>query len=326
MKIIDVPTPGGPEALVVAQRPLPTVNADDVLIEVAAAGINRADALQRRGGYPPPKGAPSWPGLEVAGTVAGIGRNVTEFAIGDKVCALVQGGGYAQYCAVDAGQTLRVPAGFDMVNAASLPEAYFTVWSNVFEFGRLQPGERVLVHGGSSGIGVTAIQLAHALGSTVFTTAGDDDKCRFCEQLGATRAIDYKREDFVAAIAAATDNQGVNVVLDMVGGSYVARNLQVLATEGRLVMIAVQGGREGEIDVLRIMQQRLQITGSMLRPRAVEFKRQIKAKLYERVWPLLENGTLRPVVDKVFPLELASQAHALMESSAHKGKIILSVG
>lgn len=325
MKVVDVLQPGGPEALVVCDRPVPAPGDKDVLIRVAAAGLNRADILQRRGHYPAPPGAPPNPGLEVAGTVAAVGAAVTECKVGDAVCALLAGGGYAQYCVADEGQVLPIPGSLNMIEAASLPEAYFTVWSNVFEFGRLQPGENLLVHGGSSGIGVAAIQLARALGHVVFATAGSDEKCRYCEQLGAKRAINYKSEDFVAVIRAQTGGKGVNVILDMIGGGYVARNLQALATEGRLVMIATQGGVKGEIDVLRIMQQRLIITGSTLRPRPSAFKRQIADKLAQRVWPLLAAGTLEPIVDKVFPLEQASQAHEHMERGTHKGKIILSI-
>lgn len=325
MKVIDVPLPGGPEALVLAERPVPQPGPGEVLIEVAAAGLNRADILQRRGFYPSPPGAPSNPGLEVAGTIAGVGAGVAEFKVGDAVCALLQGGGYAEYCSVDAGQVLPIPGSLDMIEAASLPEAMFTVWSNVFGFGRLQPGETLLVHGGSSGIGVTAIQLVAALGHTVFATAGTAEKCRFCESLGARRGIDYKAEDFVGEIAKATDGRGVDVVFDMVGGSYVPRNLQVLATEGRLVMIATQGGAKGEIDVLRIMQQRLVITGSTLRPRSTQFKRAIRDQLVQKVWPLLAAGRIRPVVDSVFALAEAGKAHARMESSEHMGKIILAL-
>jgi len=326
MQVIDVPQPGGPEALVLAERPVPQPAPGEVLIEVAAAGLNRADILQRRGLYPTPPGAPSYPGLEVAGTIAGIGAQATDFKVGDAVCALLQGGGYAEYCCVNAGQVLPIPGSLDMIEAASLPEAMFTVWSNVFGFGRLQPGESLLVHGGSSGIGVAAIQLAAALGHTVFATAGSADKCRFCESLGARRAIDYKSEDFVAEIAKETGGRGVDVVFDMVGGSYVPRNLQVLATEGRLVIIATQGGVKGEIDVLRIMLQRLVITGSTLRPRSVEFKRAIRDQLREKVWPLIAAGRVRPIVDSVFALAEASKAHARMESSEHMGKIILTLG
>lgn len=325
MKIIDVPQPGGPEALVVAQRPTPTPQASEVLIKIAAAGINRADVLQRKGGYPSPPGAPSYPGLECAGVVEAIGSAVRDFKVGDRVCALLQGGGYAEYCAVDEAQVLPIPGSLTMIEAASLPEAYFTVWSNVFEFGRLQPGETLLVHGGSSGIGVSAIQLATALGHTVFTTAGSDDKCRFCEQLGAKRAINYKTEDFVAVISEETAKRGVNVLLDMVGGNYLSKNIATLATEGRLVIIATQGGSKGEADLLRVLQRRLTITGSTLRPRDVTFKRFIKARLLEVVWPLLERGEIRPIVDQVFRLEQAHEAHAYMESSAHRGKIVLAV-
>jgi putative PIG3 family NAD(P)H quinone oxidoreductase len=323
MKVVDVPQPGGPEALVLAERPVPEPGRGEVLIKVAAAGLNRADVLQRRGFYPSPSGAPSYPGLEVSGTIDALGAGVTEFKAGDAVCALLAGGGYAEYCRVDAGQVLPIPGSLDMIQAAALPEAMFTVWSNVFVFGRLQQGETLLVHGGSSGIGVTAIQLAAVLGHTVFATAGSSDKCRFCESLGARRAIDYKTEDFVAEIGKETAGRGVNVVLDMVGGSYVARNLQVLATEGRLVMIATQGGAKGEIDVMRIMQQRLVITGSTLRPRSAEFKRAIRDQLLEHVWPLLAAGRIRPVVDSVFALAEAGKAHARMEGGEHKGKIIL---
>lgn len=325
MRVIDVPQPGGPDALVVAQRPIPTPQATEVLIKIAAAGINRADVLQRKGGYPPPAGAPSYPGLEASGIVTDVGSAVRDFKVGDPVCALLQGGGYAEYCTVDEGQVLPVPGGLSMIEAASLPEAYFTVWSNVFGFGRLQPGETLLVHGGSSGIGVSAIQLAKALGHTVFTTAGSDDKCRFCEQLGAKRAINYKTEDFVAVIAAETGKRGVNVLLDMIGGSYLSKNLQCLAVEGRLVIIATQGGLKGEAELLRVMQRRLTITGSTLRPREVAFKRAVKQQLLATVWPLIASGEIKPIVDKVLPLEKANEAHAYMESSAHRGKIVLAV-
>jgi NADPH2:quinone reductase len=323
VKIIDVPQPGGPEALVVAQRPTPVPQATEVLIKIAAAGVNRADVLQRKGHYPPPPGAPSHPGLEAAGVIAAVGSAVREFNVGDKVCALLQGGGYAEYCCVDEGQVLPIPGTLSMIEAASLPEAYFTVWSNVFGFGRLQPGESLLVHGGSSGIGVAAIQLASALGYTVFTTAGTDDKCRFCEQLGAKRAINYKTQDFVQVIAEQTDKRGVDVLLDMVGGSYLSKNISCLAPDGRLVIIATQSGSKGELDLLRILQRRLVVTGSALRPRDVAFKRAIKAQLLDVVWPLLARGAIKPVVDRVFPLDRATDAHAYMESSTHRGKIVL---
>ena len=325
MKIIDVVQPGGPEALVVAQRPVPVPKDSEVLIKVAAAGVNRADVLQRKGHYPPPPGAPSYPGLEAAGVITAAGAAVREFNVGDQVCALLQGGGYAEYCAVDEGQVLPIPGALTMIEAASLPEAYFTVWSNVFGFGRMQSGETLLVHGGSSGIGVAAIQLATALGHAVFTTAGSDDKCRFCEQLGARRAINYKTEDFVQVIAEQTGKRGVNVLLDMVGGSYLSGNVSCLAPDGRLVIIATQSGARGEIDLLRVLQRRLVVTGSALRPREVEFKRAIKTSLLDVVWPLLARGAIRPIVDKVFPLDRAADAHAYMESSAHRGKIVLEV-
>lgn len=326
MFVIEVPQPGGPDQLVQGHRAVPVCGDDDVLIKVAAAGVNRADILQRRGFYPSPPGAPDNPGLEVAGTVAAIGNHVSEFRVGEGVCALLQGGGYSEYCAVNEAQVLPIPGKLSAVQAAALPEAYFTVWSNVFEFGRLQPGESLLVHGGSSGIGSATIQLATQLGSAVYATAGSEDKCRFCEQLGAVRAVNYKLEDFVAEIAAATQDVGVNVVLDMVGGSYLPRNLQVLAPEGRLVIIATQGGSQGQADISRIMQYRLVVTGSTLRPRPVQFKQQIKAKLLEYVWPLLAQEKIRPILDRVFTFDQAAAAHAYMESGAHKGKIVLSTG
>jgi NADPH:quinone reductase len=325
MRVIEVSHAGGPETLVVAERPVPSVGADEVLIKVAAAGLNRADILQRRGLYPSPPGAPTNPGLEVSGVIVQVGAAVREYSQGDAVCALLQGGGYSQYCAVNAGQVLPIPGALDMIQAAALPEACFTVWSNVFGFGRLAPGETLLVHGGSSGIGVTAIQIAAARGHTVFATAGSADKRRFCEQLGARRAIDYKNEDFVNVLSAESGGRGVDVILDMVGGSYVARNLQALALEGRLVMIASQGGVKGEIDVLRIMQQRLIVTGSTLRARSSEFKREVRAQLEQHVWPLIGQGAVRAIVDKVFPWERAAEAHAYMETGVHKGKIVLAV-
>jgi NADPH2:quinone reductase len=323
VKVIEVQQPGGPEVLVSAERPEPRMRDDELLIKVAAAGVNRADLLQRRGMYPSPPGAPDNPGLEVAGTVAAMGADVRGFKVGAAVCALLAGGGYSEYVAVPAGQVLAVPGALSMVEAASLPEAYFTVWSNVFEFGQLHAGERLLVHGGTSGIGVAAIQLAVARGHTVFATAGSDDKCQTCGRLGAARAINYRTHDFVKEVLAATDDHGVNVILDMIGGSYLQRNLQALATEGRLVMIATQGGLKGEVDVLRIMQRRLVVTGSTLRARSVEFKEAIRAQLLQHVWPLIESGRIRPVVDKVFAFEDAGSAHAYMESGVHQGKIVL---
>ena len=325
MKIIAVTQPGEPGVLAVADAPMPVVGAAEVLIKVAAAGINRADVLQRRGRYPSPPGAPANPGLEVAGTVVAVGNEVRDFNVGDRVCALLQGGGYSEYCAVSDGQVLPIPGDLDFIQAASLPEAYFTVWSNVFEFGRLHPGERLLVHGGSSGIGVSAIQLAAARGHVVYATAGSYDKCRFCEELGAARAINYKTQDFATEIEALTAGAGVNVILDMVGGSYLSRNIQVLSTEGRLVILATQGGNKGELDLTRVMQKRLVITGSTLRAREDAFKRAIKSKLLEHVWPLIARGAIEPIVDQVFPFEQAAAAHARMETSEHKGKIVLSL-
>lgn len=325
MKIIDAPQPGGPEALVYLNREVPSPAANEVLIKVAAAGLNRADILQRRGKYPAPPGAPTYPGLEVAGTIVATGEAISEYKIGDRVCALLAGGGYAEYCVVDAGQVLPIPGALSMIEAAALPEAYFTAYSNLYEFGRLKRGESLLVHGGSSGVGVAAIQLASSLGSTVFATAGSEEKCRLCESLGASRAIDYKQADFVTEIQSLTQNRGVDVVLDMVGGAYLARNVQVLTTEGRLVCIATQSGPKGELDILRVMQRRLSITGSTLRGRSVEFKRTIRDLLVTHIWPLIASGAIKPIVDRVFPFTDAAAAHAYMESGTHKGKIILAV-
>lgn len=324
MKVIEIAQPGGPEVLTAASRPVPAVGPKDVLIQVAAAGVNRPDVLQRRGHYPSPPGAPEWPGLEVAGTIVAVGSEVNRFRIGDAVCALLQGGGYAQFVAVDARQVLPVPNGLSMIEAAALPEVVFTVWSNVFERGRLGTNDTLLVHGGSSGIGTFAIQIATARGHTVFTTAGSPEKCEYCKRLGAAHAIDYKREDFVERIAELTLGRGVDVVLDMVGGSYLPRNLRVLAEEGRLVVIAAQRGVVGELDLLRIMQRRLVVTGSLLRPRSAEFKDQVRQQVEANVWPLLSSGAIKPVIDRVFPLDEAAAAHAYMESGAHKGKIVLT--
>jgi NADPH:quinone reductase len=325
MKAIDIREPGGAEVLTIVDAPMPAVGAHDVLIKVVAAGVNRADVLQRRGAYPPPPGAPLQPGLEVSGVVHEIGSAVTEFKRGELVCALLQGGGYAEYSSVHEGQVLPVPNGVDVVDAASLPEAYFTVWSNVFEQARLQPGERLLVHGGSSGIGAAAIQLAVARGASVFATAGSEDKCRFCEQLGAQRAFNYRTQDFVACVREATQGAGVNVVLDMVAGDYVNKNLDCLATQGRIAIIATMGGAHAQLNVVRVMTKRAVITGSTLRPRSVEYKRLLKAQLLQHVWPLFESKLLQTTVDRVFDFADASAAHAYMESGTHKGKIVLRV-
>ncbi len=325
MTAIEVSEPGGPDALKPATQPLPTPGADEVLIKVAAAGVNRADILQRRGFYPPPPGAPNTPGLEVAGTVAALGSGVGTCKPGDEVCALLAGGGYAEYCAVPAPQVLPVPKGLSMIEAAGVPETFFTVWTNVFDQAGLETGERFLVHGGSSGIGTTAIQLARAFGAEVYATAGSAEKCAACEKLGAARAINYREEDFVAVIKEATNGEGVNVILDMVGGDYVQRNFEVLAIEGRLVNIAFLGGVKAQVNFDPFLRKRLTFSGSTLRARSVEQKGAIAASLHEKVWPLLEDGTIRSVIDSTVPLADAAKAHERMESSAHIGKIVLTV-
>ena len=326
MTCVEIAEPGGPEVLRAVQRTAPIPGPGEVLVAVEAAGVNRPDMLQRQGRYDPPPGASDLPGLEIAGRVVAIGEGVMDWAADDAVCALVAGGGYAEYCTVPAAQVLPVPKGFSMVEAAAVPETFFTVWTNVFERGALKPGETLLVHGGSSGIGTTAIQLAKAFGATVFTTAGNADKCRACEALGADRAIDYKTEDFVAVIKEATGGRGVDVVLDMVGGDYVARDIEIMAPDGRHVSIAFLQGPKVSLNLFPIMTKRLTLTGSTLRARSVEEKGRIARALREKVWPLLETGTVKPVVHKTFPLEQAVEAHRLMESSAHIGKIVLTVG
>ena len=323
MTCVEIAAPGGPEVLRLGERPTPAPAPGEVLIAVAAAGVNHADLLQRRGRYPPPPGVSDVPGLEVAGTVAAVGAGVEGVRPGDAVCALLAGGGYAEYCAVPAGQVLPVPAGLDSLAAAALPEAVFTVWTNLFDRARLAAGERLLVHGGASGIGTTAIQLAVALGARVFATAGTAEKCAACERLGAERAIDYRAADFVAEIEALAG--GVDVILDMVGGDYLPRNLGLLATEGRLVQIAFLGGAQAELDLSTVMRKRLTITGSTLRARAVEDKAAIAAAVAARVWPLVEAGALAPVIDAVFPLAEAAVAHRRMETGEHIGKIVLRV-
>jgi len=325
MRCVEITQPGGPEVLRPASRPAPVPGPGEILVEVAAAGVNRPDTLQRQGRYDPPPGASDLPGLEIAGTVIAIGEGVTEWASGDTVCALVAGGGYAQYCTVPAVQALPVPAGLSPVEAAAVPETFFTVWTNVFERGALKAGETLLVHGGSSGIGTTAIQLAKAFGATVFTTAGSADKCRACEQLGADRAIDYKSEDFVAVIREATGGRGVDVVLDMVGGDYIARDVEIMAPDGRHVSIAFLNGPKVSLNMAPVMMKRLTLTGSTLRARPVAEKGRIAAALREKVWPLLEAGGVKPMIHATFPLEQAEEAHRLMESSAHIGKIVLTI-
>lgn len=315
--------PGGPNVLQLREIPTPKPQADEVLVKVVAAGVNRPDIVQRLGLYPPPPGAPDTPGLEVAGTIVAIGENVTTLQIGEEICALVPGGGYAEYCIVQAPLALPIPRGLSMIEAAVIPETFFTVWTNVFDRGRLTKGETLLVHGGSSGIGTTAIQIASRLGAEVFATAGDAKKCKACKDLGAARAINYKTEDFVEIVKDKTGGAGVDVILDMVGGSYIERNISCLAMEGRLVNIAFLNGSVAELNFMPIMLKRLTLTGSTLRPQSVAAKAAIAKSLKQHVWPLLESGKIKPVIDTVFPLAEASKAHALMESSTHIGKIVL---
>ena len=325
MIAIEIREPGEPDVLVPVERPMPVLNDGEVLIKVAAAGVNRPDVFQRRGRYAPPPGASDIPGLEVSGVIEALGRGVHEWSVGDAVCALVTGGGYAEYCAAPASQCLPVPRGMDIVTAAGIPETFFTVWTNVFQRGRLQPRELLLVHCGSSGIGTTAIQLAKARGSRVFVTAGSAEKCTACEQLGAERAINYRDADFVAVLRELTGGRGVDVILDMVGGDYFARNIDALAVEGRLVEIATLHGVKADVNIQTIMGRRLTITGSTLRPRPVAEKAAIAAELRQHVWPLLESGTVKPIVHATFPLREAAEAHRVMESSAHIGKLLLVV-
>jgi len=324
--VVEITAPGPPEVLRPARRPVAPPGPGEVLIRVAAAGVNRPDVLQRQGHYPPPPGASDIPGLEVAGEVAAVGGGATEWRVGDAVCALVAGGGYAEYCLAPAPQCLPLPKGLGAVEAAGIPETFFTVWNNVFERGRLVSGETLLVHGGGSGIGTTAIQMARALGARVLATAGSAEKCAACLSLGAARAINYREEDFVAAVVAATEGRGADVILDMVGGDYIPRNLDCLALEGRLVLIALPRGARAELNFTSMLHRRLTITGSSLRPRTVEQKGAIARALRERVWPLLESGQVRPVIHARFPLAEAAAAHRLMEAGAHIGKIVLVTG
>jgi NADPH:quinone reductase len=324
MPAVAIASPGGPEALVPTTRPVPEPGPDEVLIEVAAAGVNRPDVLQRQGNYPVPPGASDLPGLEVAGRIVALGPDVAAWAIGDPVMALLAGGGYAAYVNAPAPQCLPVPRGFTMVEAAAVPETFFTVWTNVFERGRLQTGETFLVHGGASGIGTTAIQLARAFGARVFVTAGSAEKCRACERLGAERAIDYKTEDFVEVVKSLTGGSGVDLILDMVGGDYVARNIAAAAVEGRIVSIAFLRGAKVEITLASVMGKRLTLTGSTLRPRSVSEKGAIAAALRERVLPLLDSGRVKPIIDSTFPLARAADAHRRIEAD-HTGKIVLTV-
>ncbi|WP_262690699.1 NAD(P)H-quinone oxidoreductase [Kordiimonas aestuarii] len=325
MKVIEIKMPGPPEVLVPAKREMPEAGPGEVIIKVFAAGVNRPDIVQREGRYPPPPGASDIPGLEVAGEIAAIGGQVSGFAVGDRVCALVPGGGYAAYCKAPAATTLPVPDGFDFVQAAAIPETFFTVWSNVFDRAALKAGETLLVHGGSSGIGSVAIQLAKAFGAKVVTTVGSDDKAAFCVKLGADTAINYRTEDYVERVMEATGGAGVNVVLDMVGGDYIQKNIDCLAPDGRHVSIAFLRGPSVELNMLPVMLKRLILTGSTLRPRDNSFKSAIAVALRKKVWPLMENGTVLPQIDKIFPLEEAAAAHAYMEASGHRGKIMLEV-
>jgi len=326
MRAIAMTAAGGPEVLVETTRPDPVPAAGELLVQVTASGVNRPDVLQRKGAYAPPPGASDLPGLEIAGTI--IGGDAAElaaagFKLGDRVCALVAGGGYAERCTAPIPQCLPVPDGLTDIEAASLPETFFTVWSNVWDRGRLQPGDTLLVQGGSSGIGVTAIQLAKAMGSKVIVTAGSDDKVAACVALGADVGINYRTQDFVAEVKAATGGQGANVVLDMVAGDYLARELQCVADDGRIVIIAVQGGVNCAVNAGEVLRRRLTITGSTLRPRPIAFKGAIAAALRRHVWPLIDAGRIKPVIHTVFPAAQAAQAHALMESSQHVGKIML---
>ena len=323
MNAIAIEAPGGPEVLKLVRLPMPEPGAGDLLVKVAAAGVNRPDVFQRKGGYPPPPGAPATPGLEIAGKVVAKGSATSRFAIGDEVAALVPGGGYAEFCLVAEPNAMPVPAGLSLTEAGAIPETFMTVWTNVFERGALKPGESLLVHGGTSGIGTTAIMLAKAFGSRVFATAGSDEKCAACERLGAERAINYRREDFLSVTAELTEGRGVDVILDMVGGDYISRNLAAAARDGRIVSIAFLKGSRVEVDLLPMMVKRLTLSGSTLRPRSVAEKAQICRALEARVWPLLASGEIRPQIYRTFPLKDAAAAHALMESSEHIGKIVL---
>jgi putative PIG3 family NAD(P)H quinone oxidoreductase len=325
MTAITIRAPGGPEVLVPEERPIAAPGEGEILVKVTAAGVNRPDVMQRQGLYPPPPGASDIPGLEIAGEVAALGPGATRFKTGDKVTALVAGGGYAEYCPVHETNALPVPASLSLIEAAAVPETFFTVWHNVFERGRLKSGETLLVHGGSSGIGTTAIQLAKAFGARVITTAGSAEKCEACRKLGADVAVNYRSEDFVAATKTATGGKGAEVILDMVGGDYIARNYEAAGVDGRIVQIAFQGSSRANVDFLRIMLKRLTHTGSTLRARAVADKASIARALETNVWPLIAAGKVKPVIYRTFPLREAAAAHALMETSTHIGKIVLTV-
>ena len=325
MTAIGIREFGGPEVLVPEERPLPVPGAQEILVRVRAAGVNRPDVAQRIGRYPPPPGASDIPGLELSGEVAALGPGASRFAVGDAVLALVPGGAYAEYCTVHESTALPVPKGLSTVEAAAIPETFFTVWPNLFDRGRLVPGETLLVHGGGSGIGTTAIQLGKAFGARVFVTAGSAEKCEACMKLGADLAINYRDEDFVEKVKAATDGKGVDVILDMIGGDYVPRNYEAASEEGRIVQISFQKGTKAEVDLRKLQTKRLTHTGSSLRPRPVSFKAAVAATLHEKVWPLIEAGRIAPVIDSTFPFRKASEAHARMEASGHFGKIVLTM-
>ena len=325
MRFVDLPSFGGPEVMTIARRPLPVLKPGEILVRVEAAGVNRPDVAQRQGTYPPPKDASPILGLEISGEVVDVAPGVTEFAIGNKVCGLANGGGYAEYCVLPAGQALRFPNGYDAVRAAAVPETFFTVWANLFQMAGLTEGESVLIHGGSSGIGTTAIQLAHAFGATVYATAGSKEKCEACEKLGAKRAINYKEEDFAEVIKAETEH-GVDIILDMIGAAYLEKILASLARDGCLSIIAFLGGALAEnVNLAPIMVKRLTVTGSTMRPRTAEEKRAIRDDLLSQVWPLLDEGTVAPVIYRTFSFDDVVEAHRLMETSDHIGKIMLKL-
>jgi NADPH2:quinone reductase len=325
MRAVEISKPGGPEVLTPVERPLPQPKASEVLVKVAAAGVNRPDVLQRMGHYAVPPDASDLPGLEIAGEIAAIGSAVRAFKVGDKVCALVHGGGYGEYCVAPEVTALPVPKGLSLVEAAALPETFFTVWGNVYDRAKLAPGETLLVQGGSSGIGTTAIQMARATGNRVFATAGSEEKCAACVRLGAEKAINYKTQDFLEEVKVATGGKGVNVILDMVGGDYFPKELKCLADDGRLVFIAFLRGPKTELDINELMRRRLSVSGSTLRPRTVEFKGYIAKNLREKIWPLIDAGKIKPEIYRTFPLAQAADAHRLMETSQHIGKIVLTV-
>ncbi len=325
MKCVEIREPGGPDVLTLADRNVPVAGASEILVKVAAAGVNRPDVIQRKGLYPPPPGASDLLGLEISGVVVALGEGVTNVSVGDQICALTNGGGYAEYCVVPAEQCLPVPSGLTMEEAAAVPETFFTVWFNLFLQGGLRPGQTLLVQGGSSGIGTTAIQMATALGMTVFTTAGNDAKCQACRDLGASLAINYKDKDFVEVIKEATNGKGVDMILDMVGGDYISRHIKCLAKKGRLINIAYLQGSKAEVNFMSVMMKQLTITGSTLRQQPLAIKKQIAQQLRETVWPLIESGKVKPVMFKTFAMSEAAAAHELMESSQHIGKIVLNV-